>query len=403
MTVATRTATTFSFGAPRIAFGPGAAQELGAHLSALGVTRPFVVCDRFVAEHELTAALDAVVVTVEGEPTEDSVRAAASAAGDGFDGFIGIGGGSAIDTAKLCALLGVHGGELIDYVNAPLGGGRAVPGPLPPIVALPTTAGTGSEVTTVAIADFPRLGTKSGVSHRYLQPSLAVVDPALTVSCPPGVTAATGIDALMHALEAYTSVPYDQRPYAAPAERPPYQGANPLTDVLCERVFAAVGANLRTAVHDGADIDARAAMSLAATTAGIAFSIAGVHVPHALSYPIASLAHRWQPPGYHGATFVPHGYAVALTAPAYFRYAEPAVRERAATAARLLGGGTDLAAALDALMRDVGAPTRLSEVGYGANDVDALVAGALEQQRLLVNAPLPVGGEELALILREAL
>lgn len=407
-----RTATTFSFGAPRVLFGPGAAAEAGEHLASLGVTRAFLVCDRFAVDSglagELTAALahagvDAAAASVEGEPTEDSVRTAAAAAGAGFDGFVGVGGGSALDTAKLCALLATHGGETVDYVAAPLGGGRTVPGPLPPLVALPTTAGTGSEVTTVAVVDFPRLGTKAGVSHRHLQPTLALVDPLLTVSCPAGVTAATGIDALMHAVEAYLSLPYDRRPYAPPATRPPYQGANPLTDGLCERAIALIGANLRAAVHDGGDVAARSAMSVAATTAGLAFSIAGVHVPHALAYPIASLAHRWQPPDYGGATFVPHGYAVALTAPAFLRLVEPAVGERAAAAARLLDGGEDLAAAVERLLVDVGAPTRLADVGYGPDDVDAIVAGALEQQRLLVGAPVEIGAEQLDTILRESL
>ncbi len=409
---ATRTATTFAFGAPRIVLGPGASAEAGEQLAALGVTRAFVVCDRFLVDSgfasELTATIarvgiETALVGVEGEPDEDSVRAAAAAADDAsFDGFLGVGGGSAIDTAKLCALLATHGGEAIDYVAAPLGGGRALPGPLPPIVALPTTAGTGSEVTTVAVVDFARLGTKAGVSHRWLQPTLALVDPLLTASCPPRVTAATGVDALMHAVEAYLSLPYDRRPYAPPATRPPYQGANPLTDGLCERAIALIGGSLRTAVHDGADLDARAAMSVASTTAGIAFSIAGVHVPHALSYPIASLAHRRRvDDGRPG--LVPHGFAVAVTASAFLRLAESAIPERSAAAARLLDGGEDLAGAVERLLLDVGAPTKLGELGYRAADLEAIVAGALEQQRLLVGAPLEVGAEELEAILRASL
>jgi alcohol dehydrogenase class IV len=396
------TATTFSFGAPRIAFGPGVAGEAGEHLAALGFTRAYVVCDRFVVDSGLAGELaetlarsgvDSVVASVEGEPTEESVRAAAAGADASFDGFVGVGGGSAIDTAKLCALLAAHGGEAIDYVAAPIGSGRAIPGPVPPIVALPTTSGTGSEVTTVAVVDFARLGTKAGVSHRFLQPALALVDPLLTRSCPPGVTAATGIDALLHAVEAYLSLPYDRRPYAPPGTRPPYQGANPLTDVLCERAIGLVGGNLRTAVHDGDDVEARSAMSVAATTAGIAFGIAGVHVPHALAYPIASLAHS-------RGRFVPHGLAVAVTAPAFFRFA---ASDRSAAAARLLDGGDVLAGAVERLMQDVGAPTHLSEFGYGRDDVDAIVAGALEQQRLLVGSPIEVGAGELETILRESL
>ena len=255
---ATATATTFGFGVPRIVFGAGAASEAGDHLRTLGVTRAFVVCDRFVIDSGVgaelaatlrTAGIESVLHPVEGEPTETSVREAAAAVDGSFDGFVGVGGGSAIDTVKICALLGAHGGDLLDWVNAPLGGGRPVPGPLRPVLALPTTSGTGSEVTTVAIVDFPSLGTKTGISHRFLQPSLAVVDPLLTTSCPPGVTAATGLDALLHALEAYTTLPFDRRPALPPAERPPYQGANPFSDPLCERVFGLVAEHLRTAVR----------------------------------------------------------------------------------------------------------------------------------------------------------
>lgn len=402
-----------TFNAARVVFGAGASAETGEHLRQLGVTRALVVCDRFVTESGLGGRLEALLRAagvepvvydhIVGEPNETSVQEAVEAARGGFDGFVGVGGGSALDTAKLCALFATHEGDLLDYVNAPIGAGRALPGPVLPIVALPTTSGTGSEVTTVAIVDFPRLGTKTGISHQYLRPSLAIVDPALTVSCPPGVTASTGIDALMHALEAYTVSSYDTRPHLPLGERPPYQGANPFSDPLCERAIELVGRNLRTAVSDASDIEARTAMALASTIAGIAFSGAGVHIPHALAYPIASLQHEWRPPGYGGAALVPHGFAVALSAPAVFRFIADAVPERCATAARLLDGGDDLAVSLEQLMEDVGAPTRLSEVGYGADDLGALVPGALDQRRLLVGAPKEIGAAELEAMLRASL
>ena len=411
--VTTDTATSFSFDAPSVHFGAGAADETGEHLRGLGVGRVLIVCDRFVAQSGTAERFQsllrdagiesAVFGEIGGEPNEASVHDAVEAARGGFDGFLGIGGGSALDTAKLCALFATHEGDLLDYVNAPLGGGRPIPGPLLPLIAVPTTSGTGSEVTTVAIVDFPRLGTKTGISHRYLRPSLAIVDPLLTLSCPPGVTAAVGIDALLHALEAYTVIPYDERPHLPLGQRPPYQGSNPFSDAFCEQAIELVGRELRTAVADGSDVEARTAMSLAATAAGIAFSRAGVHVPHALSYPIASLRHTWQPPGYGGAAFIPHGFAVALTAPAVFELIEAAAPERCATAARLLDGGTDLAASFERLLSDIGAPTRLSQVGYTESDLPAIVAGALEQQRLLVGSPTPVGAEELEALLRASL
>ncbi len=406
-------ATSFAFDAPAIQFGAGSSGDAGEHLRRLGVSRALIVCDRFVGESDTAERLQSSLLSagVEsaaydcfgGEPSESSVLDAVGAARDGFDGFVGIGGGSALDTAKLCALFATHEGDLLDYVNAPLGRGLPVPGALLPLVALPTTSGTGSEVTTVAIVDFPRLGTKTGISHRHLRPSLAIVDPLLTVSCPPGVTASVGLDALLHALEAYTVLPYDARPSLPVAERPPYQGSNPFSDALCERAIELVGRHLRAAVADGGDVEARTAMSLAATTAGIAFSGAGVHLPHAFSYPIASLGHGWKPPGYGGAALIPHGLAVALTAPAVFRFIRDAAPERCATAARLLDGGGDLATSFERLLDDVGAPRRLREVGYTENDLPALLSGALEQRRLLVGSPKPVGATELEALLMASL
>ena len=286
------------------------------------------------------------------------MQEAVEAARDGFDGFVGIGGGSALDTAKLCALFATHEGELLDYVNAPIGRGQA---------------GARAGASVRRAADDLRHGIRGHDGRGRRLPAARDEDRRLAPAPPagardrrprpdrcrarPGVTASVGVDALLHALEAYTVVPYDARPALPLAERPPYQGANPFSDPLCERAIELVGRNLRTAVSDGDDIEARTAMALASTIAGIAFSGAGVHVPHALAYPIASLKHEWKPPGYGGAALVPHGFAVAVTAPAVFRFIEDADPERCAKAARLLDGGDDLAASLERLLEDVGAPT----------------------------------------------
>ena len=176
-----------------------------------------------------------------------------------------------------------------------------------------------------------------------------------------------------------------------------------MADLLCARAIELVGANLRRAVADGSDVDARGNMALAATIAGVGFGSAGVHIPHALSYPIASLRHAWSPPGYGGAAFVPHGLAVAVTAPASFRFIADAAPDRCRDAARLIDGGDDLAASFLRLMRDVGAPSTISEVGYEEDDIPAIVEGALKQQRLLVNAPKPVDAAALEAILRDSL
>jgi alcohol dehydrogenase class IV len=401
----------FTLELPQIVFGRGCSSETGVRLAQLGVSRALLVCDPYVVSSGTAARLQEemsvagvaseVFDRIEGEPTEASVaEAIAAATSNGYDGFVGVGGGSALDTAKLCALFATHGGGIYDYLNKPLGDGKQVPGPVLPLVGLPTTSGTGSEVTTVAIVD---VGVKSGISHRHLRPRIAIVDPLLTISCPPGVTASVGLDALLHALEAYTTLPYDKRLALPPAERPPYQGAHPLSDLLCSEAIEMIGANLRRAVEDGSDLEARGQMALAATLAGIGFGSAGVHIPHALSYPIASLKHAWTPPGYGGVAFVPHGLAVAVTAPASFRFIANAVPGRCREAARLLDAGDSLADSFARLMRDVGAPMTISEIGYGEEDIPAIVEDALKQQRLLVNAPTPVDAAALETILRESL
>jgi alcohol dehydrogenase class IV len=409
--------------APPVVLGAGASAETGHQLARLGVTRALVVTDAVLAglglPDPVVAAIRDAGIEAElyaapaGEPTLASMTAAAAhaAAGD-YDGFVGVGGGSALDTVKVCALAATHGGELLDYVNPPIGGGRAPAGPLLPVVALPTTAGTGSEVTAVAILDVPEHRVKTGIAHAYLRPRLAICDPELTIGCPPAVTAAVGLDALMHAVEAYTSVPFDSRPrWTDPGPRPPYQGSNPLSDVWVERAIELAGRYLRRAVADGTDLEARQGMLQCATFAGIGFGNAGVHVPHACSYPIAGMRHDWSPPGFPGAAKgVPHGVAVILTASAGLRLTAPVLPERHRRAAELLTGERvdegdvdALPRAIETLIADVGTPSRLSQLGFTQADLPDLVAGALKQERLLKVAPLPVGAEELERVFHQSM
>lgn len=407
--------TVFTYAAPALKFGPGASAELAHDLTGLGVRRVLLVTDPGVAAtghpdriagQLRGAGLEVVVqTTARVEPTDASILdavAAARAAGP-FDGVLAVGGGSSIDTAKAVNLLTTNDGELTDYLNPPIGAGRAPSHPLLPLVAVPTTTGTGSESTTICVLDVLALEVKTGISHPALRPTLAVVDPDLTLSQPAGVTAAAGMDILCHALESWTARPYTAFPAKRPEQRVPYCGANPVADLWAERSLQLLAGALRAAVADGADAEARQQMALAATFAGLGFGNAGVHVPHANAYPIAGRVRDFRPAGYPDADpIVPHGMAVSLTAPAAFGLTFAADPDRHLRAARLLdptatGTGPEvLPQVLTTLMRDIAIPNGLAEVGYGAGDVDALVEGAWQQQRLLATAPVDVTPEDLA-------
>lgn len=408
-----------------IKFGVNATAEIAFDLRRLGVTRALLVTDRNLMKtglpdrvRKLAAEGGVQVEIYDGvhvEPTDASLEAAVSfAQGRNFDGFISVGGGSSIDTAKVVNLLTTYPAPLLDYVSKPIGKGLPVPGPLKPHIAVPTTAGTGSETTAVAVLDIPALKVKTGISHRYLRPSLGIVDPLNTITCPPMVTAAAGLDVLTHAVESYTTRPYNARPKHNPAERPAYIGANPLSDIWCEKAIEYVGRYLRRAVMNGLDLEARTYMALAATIAGIGFGNAGVHIPHGLAYPVAGMVRNYWPPDYQTEEpLVPHGISVVVTAPAAFRFTYPAAPERHLKAAALLGadvsgvavteGAEVLPRTLIGLMRDVGIPNGLAALGYGEADIPALVEGALKQQRILVNSPRDVGAEELKRILLDAM
>jgi alcohol dehydrogenase class IV len=419
------TETVFVLEMSPIKFGLGATEELGYDARRLGLRRVLVITDRHVAETGLPARIRALLEEqdvkadvwdgVEIEPTDRSMEEAAEYARHlDFDGLVGVGGGSALDTCKAVNLLTTYPAPILDYVNAPVGRGRSIPGPLKPMIAVPTTAGTGSETTAVAVTHVLDQRLKAGISHRFLRPSLGVVDPLNTLTAPPEVTAAAGADVLTHALESYTTRPYHARPKHHPPDRPAYIGANPASDLWCEKAIELVARYLRRAVLNGLDLEARTHLALAATYAGIGFGNAGVHIPHAVAYPVAGLVRDWVPPGYRVAhPLVPHGVAVILTAPAAFRFTYPTAPDRHLRAAALMGvpveGLSDaerreaLPRALIALMRDIGIPNGLAAIGYTERDLPALVEGTLRQPRLLAGAPRAVGAVELEGILRDAL
>jgi alcohol dehydrogenase class IV len=414
----------FTYGAPTLKFGDGAADEIGYDLSQLGARRVLVITDPGVAATGLPARVAeqmarfdveaAVYDGVHVEPTDASMQAAIDwARGSGpWDAFVAVGGGSSIDTAKAVDLLLTNPGDLLDYVNAPVGGGTAPVNPLRPLVAVPTTTGTGSESTTVCVLDVLAQRVKSGISHARLRPTLAVVDPLLTVSQPSGVTAAAGMDILCHALESYTARPFTSGPRKRPEQRVPYCGANPVSDMWSERAIALLASSFRRAVRHGDDLDARRDMAMAATFAGLGFGNAGVHIPHANAYPIAGQVREFRPAGYpDDEPLVPHGMAVSLTAPEAFRFTFAASPDRHERAARLLDPRAETPAdpaallpdVLTALMRDIDLPNGIGAVGFTDADVDGLVDGALKQQRLLATAPRPVAAADLAAIFRTSM
>ena len=415
--------TIFTMEATPLKYGPGASEEAGWELKRLGVNRGMLVSDPGVVKSKITGRIQELIeaegIEVEVwdrarvEPTADSFQAAAEFAVEGdFDGFVAVGGGTSIDTAKVSNLIATHGGEIIEYVNPPVGGGKKPPSPLKPLLAIPTTSGTGAEATTVAILDIPDQKVKTGISHQYLRPDRGVVDPLLTMSLPAEVTSSCGLDVVCHAAESYLSKPYDERPKVdSPGDRPPYQGANPIADMWSGKALEYGGKYLRRAVENGEDVEARGAMMLGASLAGIGFGSAGVHIPHACAYPIASLKHEYQPPGYDvDHAFVPHGWSVIVTAPAAFRFTYEAQPERHRQVAELLSGEriekadeNTLPEILIQLMKDVGAPSGVRELGYDEGDIDQLVEGATKQQRLLVGAPREVTEEDLADIIRESM
>jgi hydroxyacid-oxoacid transhydrogenase len=412
--------TVFTYAAPALKFGPGASAEIGHDLQGYGARRVLLVTDAGVAATghpariaDQLAARGLEVTTYDRarvEPTDASLVEAIDFARDAgpFDAVVAVGGGSTIDTAKAVNLLTTNPGELMDYVNAPVGKAQAPSQPLLPLVAVPTTTGTGSESTTICVLDVLALHVKTGISHPALRPRLAVVDPQLTLTQPAMVTAASGMDILCHALESYTARWYADFDAKTPEQRVPYCGANPVADMWSERALTLLAGAFRTAVRDGADTAAREQMALAATFAGLGFGNAGVHVPHANAYPIAGRVRDYRPEGYPAdEPIVPHGMAVSLTAPEAFRFTFEADPERHLRAARLLEPDADLGAGPDVLpgvltrlMRDIGIPNGLAEVGYGDADVEPLVDGALKQQRLLATAPREVTGEDLAAVFR---
>ena len=347
----------FTYGAPQLKFGRGAADEIGYDLSLTGAKRVLVVTDPGVAAtgHPQRVADQMGQFGIEAqvfdgshvEPTDESLQRAIDCARDAgpWDAFVAVGGGSSIDTAKAINLLTTNPGELMDYINEPVGGGQGAGQPAAsrwsPCRPPPAPA---SESTTICVLDVLAQKVKTGISHARLRPTLAVIDPSLTLTQPAGVTAAAGMDILCHALESYTARPYTTYERKQPEQRVPYCGSNPIADMWSEKALSLLAESFRRAVHHGDDEEARAQMAMAATFAGMGFGNAGVHIPHANAYPIAGRVKDFHPKDYPAdEPMVPHGMSVALTAPEAFRFTFDASPERHRRAAQLLAPGAERA------------------------------------------------------------
>jgi hydroxyacid-oxoacid transhydrogenase len=421
-----QTDTAFQMSASNIRFGPGVTAEVGMDLLEMGVSRTMLLIDPALASLPTGDVVKASLIAarigfevfdhISIEPTDRSFREAAEAARLGqFDSFVAVGGGSTIDTAKAANLYSTYPADFFDFVNAPIGKGLPVPGPLKPLIAIPTTAGTGSETTGVAIFDYVEKKAKTGIAHRYLKPTLGILDPENTRTLPPVVAASTGLDVLSHALESYTAIAYDSRPKPSrPLERPAYQGSNPISDVWAVRSLEMVNEYLLRAVADREDEEARAQMLLAAAYAGIGFGNAGVHLPHGMSYPVAGMVRTYKPAGYRvDHPMVPHGISVIVNTPAVVRFTAPASPARHLRAARALGvetsdvdaedAGAILAGRVTDLMRDLEMPNGLREFGYREHDIPALVEGTMPQHRVTKLSPVPADEAQLGGLFRDSM
>jgi hydroxyacid-oxoacid transhydrogenase len=410
----------FEMAASNVRFGAGVTREIGMDLSDIGARRVLVLTDPTVARLPAAATVlesleaNGVAVTlydrVRVEPTDESfLDATAFARANPCDAFVAVGGGSVLDTAKAVNLYATYPpDDFLDYVNPPIGAGRPVPGPLKPLMAVPTTAGTGSETTGVAIFDLKRLGAKTGIASRRLKPTLGYLDPDHTRTAPSEVAACSGLDVLSHALESYTALPYTARPRPErPALRPAYQGSNPISDVWALQALTMVARSLVRAVEDPSDDEARAEMLLASSYAGVGFGNAGVHLPHGMSYPVSGHVKSFRASGYTvDHPLVPHGMSVILNAPAVFRFTASATPERHLRAAAALGCDVSRAQASDAgrilsdrivwFMERLRMPNGLRAIGYSASDIPDLVEGTLPQHRVTKLCPRPATADDLA-------
>ncbi|KAK4685544.1 hydroxyacid-oxoacid transhydrogenase, partial [Tremellales sp. Uapishka_1] len=424
----------FEMAASNLRFGNGATREVGQDLSNMisqlpaaqrSAAKIAVFTDPNVSKLHVMKVVEeslgkeglnyTVFDKVSVEPTDKSWKEAIDfSRSQKITHFLAVGGGSTMDTAKAANLfVNYPEADLFDFINAPIGKGLPIKKSLSPLIAIPTTAGTGSETTGTAILDIPSRSFKTGIASRALKPTLGIVDTMNTASCPKDVAISAGLDVLFHSLESWTAIPYYERTPRPtnPIQRPAYQGSNPISDIFSTWAMKQTVKYLPRIARDPfGDEEARAQMLLAASTAGIGFGNAGVHLCHAASYPISSL-NKGRPSNlqYHHPSYspsiplIPHGVAVSLTAPSVFRFTAPSSPQRHREAAAIFLGkereheltgvrdeaiGDVLGEAIQRFLEDLGVPRGLGAVGYQGSDVSKLVEGMMPQRRVLDLAPI---------------
>lgn len=400
----------FIFSIPSmIKFGKGAVNEIGYEVKRLGGNKPLIITDKGVKEAKILDKVKGILENtglevdywdqVEPEPSlKNYEQCYEFAQGKGFDVIIGLGGGSSIDVGKTVRMLLKHGGKVIDYIAKPVGGGKNFPGPGLPYIAVPTTAGTGSESTPASVVKLPEEKLRVGIRNRFMRPEVALVDPLLTVTLPPASTASTGIDALSHAIEVYTCKRYNCRAKPmSPEERPIYIGSSPLTDALSSYAIELIGKYLIRAVNNGYDLEAREGMSLASLMQGIAVSNAGVALAHAIASALG------------GMIEAPHGKTVSAVLPYVMVYNEPVIPERYAYIAKLLGARSEqisksgmAAEIVWKLTKNLGLPSSLAELGVKENQLQQLAEATMKSHEFLSNNPRRVTLNNLNDILEKA-
>jgi len=418
--------TNFTMATSSIKYGPGVTREVGYDMKKLGSNRVLVVTDPNLSKSDPVSVvlealgeknMDAVLFDrARVEPTDHSFKEVIKFAIEGkFDGFIGVGGGSSMDTAKVANLYSTYPADFLTYVNAPIGKGLPIPGPLKPMIAVPTTAGTGSETTGVAIFDLEAMRAKTGIAHRALRPIMGIIDPNNTRTVPKIAAASCAFDVLCHALESVTAIPYHKRFASESLDmRPAYQGANPISHLWASKAIEMVSKNIIRVDQDSSDDKARAEMILAATFAGIGFGNAGVHLAHGMSYPVSGMVREYMPEGIKSEhPIIPHGMGVVLVSPAVFRFTAMTNPKLHLECAKLMGvdisnadsndAGEILATEIIRLMRATGMPNGLSAVGYGSNDIEELVQKTLPQHRVTKLSPRPASAEDLKRLFTESM